>query len=538
MSNFTTARLRIANLRPINSAGKYILYWMRATCRLHANHALDHALNLAREFKKPLVVYEGLKLNYPWASARHHAFMLQGMVDNAAAAKKLGLAYWLFVETKKQDGHGLVRKIAADACVVVTDDYPAFIVPAHNRALAAAAEVAVHLVDSNSVVPLSMLGIAVSAAAHLRPRIHRLFADAWMHRANVEPEVPKVAKASLDPPFSLWDTAWDIEAFLAKLPLDQTVPPIPNITGGSTAGKAVLTDFIENKLPRYGGGRNNPDDPARSAASGLSPYLRHGHLGIQEVVEAVLADWTPAELNAKARGKREDFFCRDANVNAFLDEAITWRDVGYHWHYVKNAELGTRNSELKTKSWQDADTKIPLFNFQTFDFSDGGERTLEVVLPAWAKATLHKHERDAREFTYTLEEFEAGDTHDELWNAAQRELVATGRIHNYLRMLWGKKVLEWSATPADAYVTLEHLNNKYAIDGRDPNSYTGILWCFGLFDRPWAPERKIFGSVRYMSSDNTAKKFKLAGYYEYIKRLPSIEDMRAGRTAVMPGGLF
>ncbi len=181
---------------------------------------------------------------------------------------------------------------------------------------------------------------------------------------------------------------------------------------------------------------------------------------------------------------------------------------------------------------------VPLFNFESFDFSPGGERTLELVLPEWARKTLAEHRGDRRENVYTLEEFEAGDTHDDLWNAAQRELVATGRIHNYLRMLWAKKVLQWSESPADAYRVLEHLNNKFAVDGRDPNSYTGVLWCFGLFDRPWAPARDVFGTVRYMSSENTARKFKLEGYYDYVRRLPTVSQVRRGVTAVRPAGLF
>jgi len=132
---------------------------------------------------------------------------------------------------------------------------------------------------------------------------------------------------------------------------------------------------------------------------------------------------------------------------------------------------------------------------------------------------LAKHAGDRRKYVYSLEEWEAAETHDPLWNAAQRELAGTGRIHNYLRMLWGKKVIEWSASPDEAYFILEHLNNKYALDGRDPNSYTGILWCFGLFDRPWPPERDVLGNVRYMSSENTAKKYKLAGYFRYVEDL-------------------
>lgn len=506
-------RVRIANSRPVNPSGRYVLYWMQAYRRLHSNHALDVALKWCRELKKPLVVYEGLKRNYPWANARHHAFMLQGMRDNAAAARKLGISYWPFVENPDQPGHGLVCSLAEQACLLVTDDYPAFIVPAQNRAIGARSPVAVHLVDGNSLVPLSLLGPAASAAAHLRHRLHANFAEAWRNRAAAEPDFPKTVRSRIDPPFSVWDGSLELERF----GVDQAVRPVAGATGGPAAGRAVLDEFIAKKLPNYAEARNEPDDPANNAASRLSPYLRHGHIGIQQVAEAVLGeDWTPEEIDPKAKGRREGFYTRDPNVNGFLDEAITWRDIGYHWHHWHNVERGTRNAERTNISWQTG--PVPTFNFESFDFSPLGKRTLEVVLPEWAKATLRKHVGDARDHVYMLEEFEAAATHDELWNAAQRELVHTGRIHNYLRMLWGKKVIEWSKTPSDAYRVLEHLNNKYAIDGRDPNSYTGILWCFGLFDRPWV-ERKVFGNVRYMSSASTAKKFDLSGYFQYVKQL-------------------
>ena len=216
-----------------------------------------------------------------------------------------------------------------------------------------------------------------------------------------------------------------------------------------------------------------------------------------EAALATTGKWTTDELRVHNRGKREGFFGDDPDVNSFLDEALTWRDVGFQWHWSRRADAAS----------------------------------LERALPAWALQTLGAHAADRRPWLYTAEELENGATHDPLWNAAQRELVATGTIHNYLRMLWGKKVLEWSASPAEAYRTLEHLNNKYALDGRDPNSYTGILWCFGLFDRPWPPERKVLGSVRYMSSENTARKFDLKPYYAYVESLPTIAETRSGRPA-------
>lgn len=519
MSTFNDARLRKANDRPVNKSGRYVLLWLEMVRRLHSSHALDYALHLCRHLKKPLVVYEGLKLNYPWANARHHTFILQGMRDNGAAAKELGVAYWPFVETPGDNGHGLVRRLCADACVLVTDDYPAYIVPAQNRAVAATVDVPVHLIDGNSLVPLSLLGPPVAAAAHLRPRIHRQFADAWANRAAAEPDVPK-GRGKLDPPFEPWDPACDIPAFVRSLSLDQTVKPVADAPGGTAAGRATLADFVAKKLPRYAEARKDPDAPERNTASRLSAYLHYGHLGIQDVAEAVLdaVGWTPADLERAPRNRKEAFPSADPSASRYLDEAMTWRDVGYHWHFRRNAECGMRNAECENKTWQD-DGEVPQFNFETFDFSPGGERTLDVVLPEWAKVTLGKHAPDRREHLYSLEGFEAGATHDELWNAAHKELVHTGRIHNYLRMLWAKKVLEWSTTPAEAYRTLEHLNNKYALDGRDPNSYTGIHWCFGLFDRPWPPERPVTGVLRYMSSDNTARKFKLGGYFEYVRRV-------------------
>ena len=514
MPSFNDARVRMLNAAPVNAKGRYVLYWCQMSRRLTHNHALDFAIATANNLNVPLVVYEGLKLNYPWANARIHQFMLEGMQDNAAAAKRRGLNYWPFVETPTDTGRGLVSKLLTDARVLVTDDYPAYIVPAHNRAIAAVAECPVYAIDADGMVPFSLLGPTVGAAAHLRPRWHKLFGEAWGHRAAAEPVIPK---GKIDPPFTPWAVPKDLPAFVKSLPLDQTVTPISQV-GGTDAGLSVLESFVNEKLAKYGTERNHPDDPARSSASGLSPYLHFGHVGIQQVCEAVLGDeWTVKEINLKTRNK-DDFFCRDSSVNGFLDEAITWRDLGFHWHHRRNADCGMRNAKSKAKSWE-GDGKRPSFNFDSMDFSPLKKGTLETVLPPWALKTLTEHTADRREHLYTLEQFETAATHDELWNAAQTELVRTGKIHNYLRMLWGKKVLEWTETPEEGYRVLEHLNNKYAIDGRDPNSYTGILWCFGLFDRPWPPERKVFGNIRFMSSDNTAKKFKLAGYYEYVGRL-------------------
>ena len=497
--SYNQARVRRLNDARTARSGDYVLYWMQAARRLERNHALDYALACARELERPLAVYEGLRLDYPWASRRLHRFVLEGMRDNAARAEASGIGYWPFVETRPREGQGLLRRLAGRACLVVTDDFPCFVVPAQSEALARRVEVPVLAVDSNSIVPLARLGPVVSAAAHLRPRLHKEIAEAWAHRAAARPRAAGGASRPPAAPFEPW-LPRSLAALVDALPIDASVPPVAGTTGGAQAGRARLRAFVKRRLRGYAEERSEPRSLQEGRASGLSPYLHFGQIGIQEVAEAVLAatgDWTPAELRLDERGKREGFFCGDPDVNAFLDEALTWRDLGYHWHRGRGTDA----------------------------------LSLERALPRWALATLGAHAGDRRHWLYAGDELEAGLTHDPLWNAAQRELVATGAIHNYLRMLWGKKVIEWSASPAEAYRTLEHLNNKYALDGRDPNSYSGILWCFGLFDRPWAPERPVLGSVRYMSSENTARKFDLGPYLRYVERLPTIAEVRAGRSA-------
>lgn len=491
--SFNQARLRRLNAAPIRGGADYVLYWMQAYRRLERNHALDYAAHCANELSLPLVVYEGLRLDYPRASRRLHRFVLEGMQANAASAGTLGLNYWPFVETPRLSGRGLLRRLSARAALVVTDDFPCFVAPGQSAALARASDAPVFAVDSNSIVPLSLLGAPTSSAAQLRRRIHKAFAEAWPHRARRKPRLVAAAARRVEPDFETF-FARDLDAFVAGLPIDPAVPAVADTRGGSAAARLRLRAFVKRRLAGYAERRSQPAPLKWGHASGLSPYLHFGHIGIEEVVEAVLLTtgaWDPGDLHLDARGRREGFFCDDPDVNAFLDQAVTWRDVGYHWQaWRRNDALG-----------------------------------LAEALPAWALGTLLKHARDARAYRYSPEQWEAGQTHDPLWNAAQRELVATGTIHGYLRMLWGKKVLEWSESPSQAYQTLLHLNDTYALDGRDPNSYSGILWCFGLFDRPW-PERPVLGTIRYMSSENTARKFDLKPYLRYVESLPTIEAVR------------
>jgi deoxyribodipyrimidine photo-lyase len=259
-----------------------------------------------------------------------------------------------------------------------------------------------------------------------------------------------------------------------NLPIDHRVASV-QLRGGHTSARRKLKQFLEEKLQAYAEQRNEPD---LDAASGLSPYLHFGHISVHEVFAEIVRreKWNPAKLALRTNGSREGWWNMSPAAEAFLDQLITWRELGYNLS-AHRGDAGRFES-----------------------------------LPAWAQETLQEHSKDERVHVYSLKEFESARTHDPLWNAAQIQLIREGRIHNYLRMLWGKKILEWSRSPEEAAKIMIHLNDKYAIDGRDPNSYSGIFWVLGRYDRPWGPERPIFGLIRYMSSENTARKLSVKNY--------------------------
>lgn len=478
-------RVTAVNTAPVRT-GDHVLYWMIAARRTRASFALDHALARAVELDRPLLVLEPLRAGYRWASDRMHAFVLQGMADNAAAFARAGITYLPYVEPAPGQGAGLLAALAKRACVVVTDEQPGFFLPRMVAAAGRALDVRVEQVDGNGVLPLRATDKAYPTAASFRRNFQKICGPHLAAFPAAQPlrRVPAVAKGAELPArlVRTWPAASPAllaaePAALAALAIDHAVAP-SSIHGGAVAGGELLDDFIDHKLGRYGDGHNHPDD---DAASGLSPYLHFGHVGAHEVVRRVwdAAGWDPSRLAPKPTGSREGWWGLPAASEAFLDELITWRELGYG------------------------------FCFHRPDYDQYAS------LPPWAQRTLDEHARDVRPHLYTRGELERAETADPIWNAAQRQLLREGRIHNYLRMLWGKKILEWSASPEAALATLVELNNTYALDGRDPNSYSGIFWTLGRFDRPWAPMRSIFGSIRYMSSASTQKKLRLR---EYLRR--------------------
>lgn len=455
---------------------------MTAFRRLGSNFALDRAAARARELGRPLVILEALRCGYRWASHRHHRFVLDGMAEHARQLAGSPVAYYPYVEPEAGAGSGLLEALAARACLVVGDDAPIFFLPRMVAAAAARLPVRLELVDSNGLLPVAAAPQAYPTAYALRRFLQKALPEHLGDFPLEEPlaglpgPAPAIPREILRrwPPASPDLLAGKPEA-LAALPIDASVAPVAVLRGGTSPARDHLARFLDRRLSRYADARN---DLENEAASGLSPYLHFGHIGTHEIFRALAEheSWTPLRLSADRRGAKEGWWGMSPGAESFLDELVTWRELGLN--------LTSRRDD--------------------YDRYES--------LPDWARATLDRHADDPRPELYTLQQFAAGQTDDPLWNAAQGQLLQEGRIHNYLRMLWGKKILHWSESPREALRILIELNNRYALDGRDPNSYSGIFWCLGRYDRPWAPERPVFGVIRYMSSESTRRKIKVDGY--------------------------
>ncbi|HEY0459804.1 MAG TPA: hypothetical protein VGC97_11770 [Pyrinomonadaceae bacterium] len=350
--------------------------------------------------------------------------------------------------------------MAKNAALMVTDDFPCFIIPKHNETIARRAEIPVYAVDSNGVIPMSCFEKEEYAAYTIRPKIKRILGE-YLKPFEEEKIIIRAENLKIDCP-DTEVTEKNIANLAATCAIDHRVKPSPVYHGGTTNGRKRLEKFLAQILPDYDNARNKPE---KDGSSRLSSYLHFGFLSSLEIALAV--------QNADAPQKSKA---------AFLEEIIVRRELSY--------------------------------NFTRFNPNYDSLRSL----PEWVQKTMREHHSDKRAHLYSLEQLETAQTHDELWNAAQREMLATGEIHNYVRMLWGKNVIGWTPSYEEAFSFLEHLNNKYCLDGRNPNSYAGILWCFGKHDRPWM-QRAVFGTIRYMSSVSTGKKFDSKKYIEWTKTL-------------------
>jgi deoxyribodipyrimidine photo-lyase len=489
MTTIPELRVRPANNLPLNSDGSYVLYWMTAFRRLGWNFALQHSVEAARELGKPLVVLELLLIDYPYASPRLHTFMLEGMAERSDQLNGSPIFHYPFVERVSGDGDGLFRELASRACLVVSDEYPCFIIPEMVEGAGSEVGTRIELVDSNGLFPLRAADRVFSAAYHFRRFLQKKLPDHLAELPDPDPlSAPMVpAEGAVEETvLRRWPRTQGAllsgdPAEVSELPLDRSVSPAA-MKGGTGPARGLLDRFLKMGLGRYHEDRNHPDRPV---TSGLSPYLHFGNISSHEIFAAVTSreGWTPLRLSLQTDGSRSGWWGMGGGAEAFLDQLVTWRELGFNMTFLRE------------------------------DYWAYGS------LPDWARNTLEEHEIDERPHLYTYSEFLEARTADPLWNAAQRQLLEEGIIHNYLRMLWGKKILEWTPSAREALEIMLDLNDRYALDGRDPNSYSGIFWCLGRYDRGWT-ERPVYGKVRSMSSKRTRKKVDLE---EYLQRYGQAE---------------
>lgn len=474
---------RLSN-RPIHTSGAFVLYWMITNRRRHWNYALQRAAWWAEELGKPLLILEALRCDYPWASDRVHAFILQGMAANARDFESARVTYHPYVEPELGAGKGLLETLFPHCAVVVTDTYPCFFLPRMVAAAASRCPVLMESVDSCGIVPLALPPQAFSAA-HMFRRWFQKNHDRCLNdmpladplkEARIPEAVPIPPAVSDRWPSALHSIREMKDDWLRSLPIDHRVGPVET-AGGVRAARERLESFLK-RIDSYAADRNHPDE---DATSGLSPYLHFGHISSHEIFCRMMdrEGWTIDRLTHMANGRATGWWGISEGAEAFIDQWLIWREVGFLFCY----------HEPRYDRWES--------------------------LPSWAKHTLQTHAADNRPYQYDLDTFARAETLDPIWNASQRQLLQEGRMHNYLRMLWGKNILHWSGSPQEALAMMIELNNRYALDGRDPNSYSGIGWVLGRFDRAWGPERPVFGKVRYMTSASAIRKLRME---EFLNR--------------------
>ena len=465
---------------------------MTAARRLQSNFGLERAIEIAAECNRPLVILEALRCDYPWASDRLHRFVLDGMAANAEGLAGRAALYHPYVEPAPGAGRGLLGALGARACAVVTDWYPGFFLPRMAEAAAAQIPVRLEAVDSNGIIPVAAHGKAYPTARGYRAFLQRVLTD---HVRQVPAADPLAALDGTAPLTALpsditsrWPEASPAlmegaAPALAALPIDHSVEPV-SLRGGSVAARQTLDAFLADGLEHYGDDHNHPD---RRGTSRLSPYLHFGHIASHEIFNRVMTRerWTTRRLGRGTAGAREGWWHVSPSAEMFLDQLVTWRELAFNG-----------------AAWTPGFTEY-------------------ASLPAWARRTLEEHLDDPRPHQYSLETLDAAETDDPVWNAVQRELRREGWFHGYLRMLWGKKILEWSAHPSDALTRMEHLMNRYSLDGRDPVSYASFGWVLGRYDRPW-PERPVFGTVRCMTSASAQRKLKMKQYLDTYGPAPKL----------------
>jgi deoxyribodipyrimidine photo-lyase len=466
-------RILVRRDGPPHPDGQCVVYWMQRAMRIHENPALDVAIDAANLLGLPVVVFFSVIPNYPNANLRHYHFMQQGLRDVEQDAKERGVGFIL----RRHPNNSLEKFLEeARAAILIGDENPCREPERWRQVLARRLKLPYWTVDADVVVPSTVFGRDYFLLQHMRPHL-----KAALPKFLVAPHTPKPQHAWHKPKsLAAHSLANDITAGFRDL--DRTIAPVDTFTGGTHAALKRLQHFITHDLNDYPDKRNHPEFKGTSR---LSPYLHFGNIGPVTIALAV--------EQALAKGHVSQPAC-----DRFLDQVIAWRELSVLFvKYNPNYD-----------NWECAEP--------------------------WARQTLIEHTADDRPYHYTLQQLDRAETHDDLWNAAQREMVDTGWMHNYMRMYWAKMILAWAPDPARAFEWAVSLNDRYELDGRDPNGYAGIAWAVvGKHDRPWF-NRPLFGLVRPMSSASTSKKFDAQAYIAHncgktqpplLNRVPFHQEM-------------
>ena len=435
-----------------------VVYWMQRAVRILDNLALDVAIDAANILGLPVVVYFGVIPNYPNANLRHYHFLQQGLRDAAEDAAARGVG---FVVRRAPEASLEAFLDEVQAALLIGDENPCREPERWRKALALRLKIPYWTVDADVVVPSRIFNRTFVLLHHFRPKL-----KAELPRYLVAPGKAEVHhRWEPAKPVASFALAADITAGFLKL--DRSIGPVDTFIGGTHAGLKRLRAFIARDLASYDETRNTPEIDGTSR---LSPYLHFGNISPLTIALAVRKAETDGKISSETSER-------------FLEQLIGWREL---------AVLFVRH-EANYDNW-------------------------ECAAP-WARKTLLEHASDPRPYRYTLEQLERAETHDDLWNAAQRQMVVTGWMHNYLRMYWAKKILEWAPDPATAFDWAVILNDRYELDGRDPNGYAGIAWAIvGKLDRPWF-NRPVFGLVRPMTYASFSRKFNADAYIRKVSDL-------------------
>ena len=450
-------RLKTHHQAPLKP-GQPILYWLQHTQRIDQNYALYHAIALANQNHTTLTVVFVLTPHFKEAYERQYAFMLEGLKELFEALEDRGIDARVTIGSFEDV---ISDTIAQCGAFVLDKNYIRHLRETRSHLIEKAIALDLHTVEveSDLIVPIEVASNKLEYAARtIRPKIQRLLPT----YLTLFEEPTLIHRTATHEAF--FDLSLDEQ--LKRIKADPTVPRSAYFNGGERAAMRRFETFMASAIDRY----EDANDPALALTSKLSPYLHFAQI-------------SPVRMAMRLQDYLERHPKSAPSIEGYLEQLTVRRELAFNFTYYE-----------------------PQYD------------TFEGMTYAWAYQTMQDHQDDRREYLYTEDDYVAFKTHDPYFNAAMKEMVLTGYMHNYMRMYWAKKIIEWSATYEEAYTTILTLNNRYFIDGSDPNSYTGVAWCFGQHDRPWT-ERPILGKLRYMNAAGLKRKFDIERYVTWCENL-------------------